>query len=64
MAHRTVCLCVCVCFFIVLLIRMSVSVVRSKAPSVSMDMPQQLNQMSTAGMMGNSLHDEDDDYDS
>ncbi|CAH3016331.1 unnamed protein product [Porites evermanni] len=37
---------------------------QSKAPSVSMDMPQQLNQMSTAGMMGNSLHDEDDDYDS
>ena len=29
-----------------------------------MDMPQQLNQMSTAGMMGNSLHDEDADYDS
>lgn len=43
---------------------MSVFLVRSKVPSVSMDMPQQLNQMSTAGMMGNSLHDEDDDYDS
>ena len=54
----------CVCFVIVLFIRMSVFVVRSEAPSVSMDMPQQLNQMSTAGMMGNSLHDEDDDYDS
>ena len=52
------------CFFIVLFIRMSVFVVRSEAPSVSMDMSQQLNQMSTAGMMGNSLHDEDDDYDS
>ena len=64
MAYRTVCVCVCVCFFIVLFTRMSVFVVRSKAPSVSMDMPQQLNQMSTAGMMGNSLHDEDDDYDS
>ena len=54
----------CVCFVIVLFIRMSVFVVRSEAPSVSMDMSQQLNQMSTAGMMGNSLHDEDDDYDS